>query len=136
MRQAEEGLIEEFEWFDDPMEKYEHIIELGRELEEYPETYRDENHLVKGCQSKVWLHAEPKEDTIHFYADSNTHITKGIIAILLRVLNNRKPSEIIETDLGFLEEIDLRSHLSSQRSNGLTAMIERIKAYAKLSMAQ
>jgi cysteine desulfuration protein SufE len=133
IKALEEEIIEEFSWFEDPMEKYEHIIDLGKSLDDYPEQYRDENHLVKGCQSKVWLHAEPKSGKLHFYADSNTFITKGIIALLLRVLNNRQPDEIISSELSFIDAIDLRSHLSSQRSNGLTAMIEKIRAYAKMA---
>jgi cysteine desulfuration protein SufE len=133
IKTAEEEIIDEFSWFEDPMEKYEHIIDIGNELDSYPEDYRDDAHIVKGCQSKVWLHAEPGDGKIRFYADSNTVITKGIIALLLRVLNNRSPQDIIEADLAFIDAIDLRAHLSSQRSNGLTAMIDRIKAYAKAS---
>lgn len=133
IKEIEEEIIEEFSWFEDPMEKYEHIIDLGRSLEAYPDQYRDEQHLVKGCQSKVWLHAQPGEGKLHFYADSNTFITKGIIALLLRVLNNKEPDEIIKANLDFINAIDLRSHLSSQRSNGVTAMIEKIRAYAKMA---
>jgi cysteine desulfuration protein SufE len=127
-REAE--LIEEFEIFDEPMDRYEYLIDLGKKLPPLGEVYKVPNNLVKGCQSSVWLHSKSKNGTIVFNADSNTVITKGLIALLVRVLSGLKSSEIQNADLGFIDAIGLRAHLSSQRSNGLNAMIQTIKGQA------
>lgn len=128
--EIEDEIVEEFDLFDDQMDKYEYIIDLGKKLPALDAKYATDDFLVKGCQSKVWLHASKNDGTILFEADSNTAITKGIIALLVRVLSNQKPTDILNAQLGFIDRINLRSHLSSQRSNGLTAMIQKMKAYA------
>lgn len=126
----EAEIVAEFGLFDDPMDKYEYLIDIGKGLPDLSEAYKTEENLVKGCQSKVWLHTSMDGDTVRYEADSNTVITKGIIGLLVRVLSGQKPEDIVKTDLGFIDKIDLRSHLSSQRSNGLNAMIKQMKLYA------
>jgi len=130
INEIEDEIVEEFELFDDPMDKYEYIIDLGKKLPPLDTKYTSDDFLVKGCQSKVWLHAYEKDGRIFFEADSNTAITKGIIALLVRVLSGQKNEDILKTPLSFIDKINLRSHLSSQRSNGLTAMLQKMKAYA------
>ncbi len=127
----QEEIIEEFSHFTDWADKYEYLIDLGKELPLFDPKYKTEFHLVKGCQSKVWLHAEVSEDRLYLSADSDTVITKGIIALLIRVLHGQKLSEIYNADLYFIEQIGLKSHLSQTRSNGLASMIQHIKSYAK-----
>ncbi|MCD8528529.1 MAG: SufE family protein [Chitinophagales bacterium] len=129
---AEQSLVEEMDLFDDPMDKYEHIIELGKELPALDEQYKTEERLVKGCQSKVWLHSFEKNGKIYYEADSNTVITKGIIAMLIRVLSGLEAAEIVNHPLAFINAVQLHEHLSSQRSNGLTAMIKQMKDFAKI----
>ncbi len=128
--EKENEIVEEFELFDDQMDKYEHIIDTGKKLKPLDAKYMTDDFLVKGCQSKVWLHAYKENSKVFFEADSNSSITKGIIALLVRVLSGEAPKDIINNPLSFIDRIDLRAHLSSQRSNGLTSMIQRIKAYA------
>ena len=128
--EIEDEIVSEFDLFDDQMEKYEYIIDLGKKLPALDARYMADDYLVKGCQSKVWLHSYKEGDKIFFEADSNSTITKGIIALLIRVLSGQKPADTINNPLQFIDRINLRSHLSSQRSNGLTAMIQRMKAYA------
>lgn len=128
--EIQEQIIAEFALFENPMDKYEYLIDIGKQLPALEEKYKTDDRLVKGCQSKVWLHPERKGDRMIFSADSNTVITKGIIALLLRVLSNQKPEDILNTNLEFIDKIDLKSHLSSQRTSGLGAMIKHIKAYA------
>jgi cysteine desulfuration protein SufE len=130
MSPEELEIVEEFELFDDKMDRYEHLIECGKKLAPLDEKYLRDDYLVKGCQSKVWLHAYEKEGHIFFEADSNTAITKGIISLLIKVLNAKKPKEITNHQLQFIDAIDLKGHLSSQRANGLASMIARMKAYA------
>lgn len=130
INEIEDEIVSEFELFDDQMEKYEYIIDLGKKLPPLDTRYMTDDYLVKGCQSKVWLHSYKEGDKIFFEADSNSTITKGIIALLIRVLSGQKPVDIINNPLAFVDRINLRSHLSSQRSNGLSAMIQRMKAYA------
>lgn len=130
IEEKEAEIIDSFELFDDPMERYEYIIELGKKLPPLAEAFKTDDFLVKGCQSKVWLHAYEREGNIFFEADSNTAITKGIIALLIDVLSGQPPKQIVEAKLKFIDAIELRSHLSSQRSNGLTSMIQRMKTYA------
>ncbi|MCX6199236.1 MAG: SufE family protein [Bacteroidetes bacterium] len=126
----ENEIVEEFELFDDQMDKYEYIIDIGKKLPALDAKYMTDDFLVKGCQSKVWLHAYEKDGQLFFEADSNTAITKGIIALLVRVLSGQSAKEIISSPLSFIDKINLRAHLSSQRSNGLSSMIVKMKAYA------
>ncbi len=119
--------------FDDWQEKYAHIIDLGRELEPIPEAFKDDAHKVKGCQSQVWLHATQTEDgRLHLQAESDALIVQGLIAILMRIYQDRQPNEILHADLGFFEDIGLLSHLSMNRTNGLNSMINTIRAYASV----
>lgn len=129
--EIEKEIIEDFGLFDDPMDKYEHLIEEGTELETLEDKYKIEDNLVKGCQSKVWLVAEKKEDKIFYKADSNTVITKGVVSLLVKVLSGNSAEYILANDLDFLKEIGLSDMLSSQRANGLQSMILLMKHYAK-----
>ncbi|MCR4681002.1 MAG: SufE family protein [Bacteroidales bacterium] len=130
MKEVEQNLMEEFEMFDDWMDKYNYIIELGKELPMIDEQYKTPEYLIEGCQSQVWLHADYKEGKIFFTADSDAIITKGIVNLLLRVLSGHTPQEILDNDLSYLNAIGLREHLSPTRSNGLASMIKQIKLYA------
>ena len=127
---AQKHIIDNFLFFDDWTQKYEYIIELSKDLEFMSENLKNEENLIKGCQSKVWLHAEMVNGKINFLADSEAIITKGIISILLSVFNNRKPQEILDSDMGFIEKIGLKEHLSPNRANGLSSMYKQIKFYA------
>jgi|TARA_B000000565_G_scaffold251211_1_gene224613 cysteine desulfuration protein SufE len=127
---AQKDIIDNFLFFDDWTQKYEYIIELSKDLEFMNENLKNEDNLIKGCQSKVWLHAEMVNGKINFLADSEAIITKGIISILLNVFNNRKPQEILDSDMGFIEKIGLKEHLSPNRANGLSSMYKQIKFYA------
>jgi cysteine desulfuration protein SufE len=130
LRDKENEVIEEFELFDDWMDKYEHIIDLGKELVLIEEQYKTEENLIKGCQSRVWVWGEYSEGKINFTADSDAIITKGIIALLIRVLGNESPEEVVKADLRFIKEIGLQEHLSPTRANGLVGMVQQIKALA------
>ena len=130
IKDIQEEIVDEFSMFDDWMERYEYIIELGKKLPLIKEEYKTENNIIKGCQSKVWLQGEKKDDTIVFTADSDAILTKGIIAILIRTFSNQKASDILEADLNFIDEIGLKEHLSPTRANGLVSMIKNIKMYA------
>jgi cysteine desulfuration protein SufE len=112
------------------MQRYEYMIELGKSLPLIDEQYKTDENLIKGCQSKVWVHAELKNDKIVFTADSDAIITKGIVAILIRVFSNQQPKDIIEANTNFIDEIGLKEHLSPTRANGLVSMIKQIKMYA------
>jgi cysteine desulfuration protein SufE len=126
----QEEIIEEFSLFEDWMDKYEHIIGLGKELDPLDEQHKKEDNLVKGCQSQVWLVANVNEGKIEFKADSDAIITKGLVGLLVRVLSGHSPKEIMDTDLYFVNEIGLNDHLSPNRANGLAAMIKKMKTYA------
>jgi cysteine desulfuration protein SufE len=126
IREREEEIIEEFEFFPDWMEKYEHLIEQ----------YKKEENLIKGCQSRVWLHADREENKILFSADSDAIITKGIVALMIRVLNNQKPEDIVSAQLSFIDQIGLKEHLSPTRSNGLVSMVKQMKFYALAHQAK
>ena len=126
----QENLIEDFSFFDDWTQKYEYMIELSKTLDKMDESLKNDENLIKGCQSKVWLNAGFKDGKINFIADSEAIITKGIIAILLMVFNNKSPGEIIKSDVSFIEKIGLKEHLSPNRANGLYSMIKQIKFYA------
>jgi len=130
IKEIQEELIDEFSMFDDWMERYEYMIELGKSLPLISEEDKSDDKLIKGCQSKVWLHAELNDDTISFTADSDAIITKGIIAILLRVFSNQKPEVILNANTDFIDEIGLKEHLSPTRANGLVSMIKQLKLYA------
>lgn len=130
MKEVEQNLIEEFELFDDWMDKYNYIIELGKELPMIDEQYKTPEFLIEGCQSQVWLHADYRDGKVFFTADSDAIITKGIVNLLIRVLSERTPQEIIDNDLHYLDAIGLKEHLSPTRSNGLASMIKQIKLYA------
>ena len=130
IKDIQAGIIEDFEMFDDWMQKYEYLIDLGKELTPIEEKYKIEDNLIKGCQSRVWLHAEKRDDKIIYTADSDAIMTKGIIAILINVLSNQKASEIISADLSFIDTIGLKEQLSATRANGLVSMIKKMKLYA------
>ena len=130
IQELEQELISEFEVFDDWMDKYEYIIDLGKELENYPEADRTDDRLIKGCQSRVWLTYKKEADKLAFYADSDAIITKGIIALLIRVLNHQSAQEIAKADFDFINTIGLTEHLSPTRSNGLVSMVKQIKMIA------
>ncbi len=123
-------IISEFSLFEDWMEKYEYIIELGKSIPLIDPKFKVDDNLIKGCQSKVWIHAELKNNNVFFYADSDAIITKGIIAILIRVFSNQEPKNILESDTKFIDRIGLKEHLSPTRANGLVSMIKQIKIYA------
>ena len=126
----QQNLIEDFSFFEEWTQRYEYMIELSKGLERMDEHMKNDKNIIKGCQSKVWLHAELNEGKIKFLADSEAIITRGIIAILLTIFNNRTPEEIIESDTNFIEKIGLKEHLSPNRANGLYSMIKQIKFYA------
>ncbi len=130
IREIQEEIIDEFSLFDDWMQRYEYMIELGKSLPLIDPKYKTEDHLIKGCQSKVWVHAELEDGRLLFTADSDAIITKGIIAILIRVFSGQKPGDIIAADTGFIDEIGLKEHLSPTRANGLVSMIKQLKLYA------
>jgi cysteine desulfuration protein SufE len=123
-------IVSEFSMFDDWMQRYEYMIELGKSLPLIDETYKTDGNIIKGCQSKVWVHAELDNDKIVFTADSDAIITKGIIAILIRAFSNQPPKEILAAETTFIDEIGLKEHLSPTRANGLVSMIKQLKMYA------
>ena len=123
-------IVEEFDVFDTWMDKYEYLIELGKSVPKINEENKKEENIIKGCQSKVWLHAEKQDGLVRFYADSDAIITKGIISLLIRTFSNQKPEDIINASLDFIDDIGLRQHLSPNRANGLNNMIKKIKFYA------
>tara|TARA_R110001583_G_scaffold160872_1_gene312770 strand:+ start:47300 stop:47722 length:423 start_codon:yes stop_codon:yes gene_type:complete len=130
IKEIQEEIIDEFSMFDDWMERYEYMIELGKSLPLIAEVYKVDENLIMGCQSKVWLHSEMEGNKIIYTADSDAILTKGIVAILLRVFTNQKPKDILDADLHFIDEIGLKEHLSPTRANGLVSMIKQIKLYA------
>ena len=130
IKEIQNEIIDEFSMFDDWMQRYEYIIELGKSLPLIEEKYKTDENLIKGCQSKVWLHGEENGDKIVFTADSDAILTKGIIAILIRAFSNQKAEDIIKADTDFIDEIGLKEHLSATRANGLVSMIKNIKMYA------
>ena len=136
IKDIQNEIIEEFALFDEWMDKYEHIIELGKELPIIKEENKTEDNLIKGCQSRVWLKADLKGDKLIFTADGDAIITKGIIALVIQVFSNHTPKEIVEADLFFIDKIGLQEHLSPTRSNGLVAMVKQIKMYALVYSAK
>jgi len=130
IKEIQEEIVDEFALFDDWMQRYEYIIELGKTLPLIEEQYKLEENLIRGCQSKVWLHAEKEDDKIVFTADSDAILTKGIIAILIRTFSDQKAVDVMNADMGFIDEIGLKEHLSPTRANGLVSMLKQIKLYA------
>lgn len=129
INELQDAVIEEFSDFDDWMDKYQMLIDLGNDLEPLDEKYKTEQNLIDGCQSRVWLQCDDVDGKLVFTADSDALIVKGIIALLVRVLSGQTPKDILDADLYFIDRIGLREHLSPTRSNGLLAMIKQIKAY-------
>lgn len=125
-----QSLVEDFSFMEDWTEKYQYLIDLSKNLAPMDTKFKVEDNLIKGCQSKVWLKASFENELINFQADSDAIISKGIVAILLSVLNDRKPNEILNADLSFLDQIGLKEHLSPNRANGLSSMLKQIKFYA------
>jgi len=130
IKEIQDEIVEEFAMFDDWMQRYEYIIELGKTLPLIDEQYKTDDNLIKGCQSKVWLHADINDDVITFTADSDAILTKGIIAILIRTFSNQKAVDVMNADMSFVDEIGLKEHLSATRANGLVSMMKQIKLYA------
>ena len=130
IKEIQDEIVDEFSMFDDWMERYEYIIELGKKLPIIKDEFKTENNIIKGCQSKVWLQGEQTDDKIVFTADSDAILTKGIIAILIRTFSNQKASDILEAEMDFIDQIGLKEHLSPTRANGLVSMIKNIKMYA------
>jgi len=130
IQETQEEIIREFEAFDDWLDKYDYLIGLSNDLPLIKPEFRNNEYLINGCQSKVWLRADFENNKILFTADSDAIITKGIVALLIRILSNRSPEEIMETDLFFIDRIGLRENLSPTRSNGLLLMIKKMKLYA------
>ena len=130
IQEIQNEIIDEFSMFDDWMQRYEYMIELGKSLPLIDEQYKLEENTIKGCQSRVWVHAQMSDGKVVFTADSDAIITKGIIAIMVRVLSDQKPGDIVKADMGFIDEIGLKEHLSPTRANGLVSMIKQLKLYA------
>ena len=130
INEIQDEIIEEFSGFDDWMDKYQLLIDLGNEQEPLEEKYKTEQNLIDGCQSRVWLVADYADDKIQVRAESDARIVKGIVALLIRVLSDHTPQEILDADLYFIEEIGLKEHLSPTRSNGLVAMVKQMRVYA------
>ena len=134
--EIETEIIEEFEMFDDWTDKYQYIIELGQKLPPLDEKYKKDEYKIKGCQSSVWLNASEENGRINFEADSDSTFVKGEIALLIRVLSEQKPEEIVKADLGFIDKIGLRQHIAVTRANGLANMIKQMKTYALVHSAK
>ena len=130
INEIQDEIIEEFSGFDDWMDKYQLLIDLGNEQEPLDEKYKTEQNLIDGCQSRVWLQADLVDGKIHFSAESDALIVKGIVALLIRVLSDQTPKDILDADLYFIEQIGLKEHLSPTRSNGLLAMVKQMRMYA------
>jgi len=130
INEKQDEIIEEFSGFDDWMDKYQLLIDLGNEQEPLDEQYKTESNLIDGCQSRVWLQADYEDGKINFKAESDALIVKGIVSLLIRVLSGHTPQEILDADLYFIEQIGLREHLSPTRSNGLLAMVKQMRMYA------
>ncbi len=130
IKEQQDEIIADFGFFGDWMDKYEYIIQLGKDLQLIDEKYKVEENLIRGCQSRVWLHADYKEGKLFFTADSDAVITKGLVSLVILVLSGHTPAEIVDADLYFIDAIGLSSHLSPTRSNGLLSMVKQIKLYA------
>ncbi|HUH50675.1 MAG TPA: SufE family protein [Flavobacterium sp.] len=130
IKEVQDEIIDEFLMFDDWAERYEYIIDLGKSLPMIDEQYKTDTNLIRGCQSKVWLHAEQNDGKIKFTADSDAILTKGVIAIMIRVFSGQNSQDILDASTDFVDEIGLKEHLSPTRANGLVSMIKQIKMYA------
>jgi len=130
INEIQDELIEEFSLFTDWMEKYEYIIQMGKELQLINEQFKTDDNLIRGCQSRVWLHADYKDGKVIFTADSDAIITKGLVGLMVRVLSGHTPEEIANANLYFVDAIGLKEHLSPNRANGLVSMIRKMKLYA------
>ena len=130
IEEVQNEIIEEFAMFEDWEERYQYMIDLGKDLPLIDEKYKTDDNIIKGCQSKVWVHANMQDDKINFTADSDAIITKGIIAILIRAFSNQHPKDILEANTDFIDKIGLKEHLSPTRANGLVSMIKQLKLYA------
>jgi len=130
IKTIQDEIIDEFSMFDEWDERYQYVIDLGKSLPLIDEQYKTDSNIIKGCQSKVWLHADKKDGNVVFTADSDAILTKGLIAIMIRVFSNQKPEAILEADTKFIDDIGLKEHLSATRANGLVSMIKQIKMYA------
>lgn len=130
IKEIQEEIIDEFSMFDDWMERYEYIIEMGKTLPLIDTQYKTDDNLINGCQSKVWLHANSENETLIFTADSDAILTKGIIALLLRVYSNQTPKDILDSEPFFIDKVGLKEHLSPTRANGLVSMVKQLKLYA------
>lgn len=131
IKEIQDGIVEEFSMFDDWMDRYALLIEMGKDCPLIDEKMKDEAHLINGCQSRVWLNAELKDGKVYFSADSDAVITKGIINLLIRTLSGQTPSDILAADMSFLDEIGLKENLSPTRSNGLASMMKQMFLYAE-----
>ncbi|MGG8496110.1 SufE family protein [Tenacibaculum sp. TC6] len=136
IKEIQEEIIDEFSMFEDWMERYEYIIELGKSLPLINDSYKLDENLIRGCQSKVWLYSELDNGKVRFTADSDAILTKGIVALLLRVFSNQTPKDILNADTDFINEIGLKEHLSPTRANGLVSMVKQIKMYALAQQAK
>lgn len=136
LEEKQQDIIDEFAIYDDWMDKYEYIIELGKDLPKIAEDLKTDDRLIEGCQSRVWLASEFKDNKMHFTADSDAIITKGIIGLLIRVLDQESPENIAKSDLHFISDIGLHEHLSPTRSNGLASMVKKIKMSALTQLAK
>ena len=132
IKEIQDSIVEEFSMFDDWMDRYAMLIEMGKDCPMIDAQYRNDNYLINGCQSRVWLHAKLEDGKIYFSADSDAVITKGIINLLIKVLSGQKPKDIIGADMSFLDEIGLKEHLSPTRSNGLLSMVKQMMLYAEV----
>lgn len=130
--ETQQEIISEFSMFEDWMDKYNYLIEMGKDMPQIDERYKTNNHLISGCQSRVWLHADLQEGKVFFTADSDAVITKGIVNLLIRVFSGHTPEEILEANTDFIDQIGLKEHLSPTRSNGLVSMVKQMKLYAQV----
>ena len=130
IKNIQQSIIEEFDMFEDWMEKYEYVIDLGKSLPIIDNKFKTEDYLIKGCQSRVWLHAQQKDDKVIYTADSDAIMTKGIVALLIRAFSEQQAQEILEADTDFIKQIGLKDQLSPTRANGLVSMIKQMKLYA------
>ena len=132
IKEIQDSIVEEFSMFDDWMDRYAMLIEMGKDCPMIDAQYRNDNYLINGCQSRVWLHAKMEDGKVYFSADSDAVITKGIINLLIKVLSGQRPSDIVAADMSFLDEIGLKEHLSPTRSNGLLSMVKQMMLYAEV----
>jgi len=136
IQEIQNEIVDEFSMFDDWMDRYEYMIDLGKSIPIIDEQYKTDDNIIKGCQSKVWVHANLDDNKVNFSADSDAIITKGIIAILIRAWSGQEPADIIAADTNFIDEIGLKEHLSPTRANGLVSMIKQLKMYAVAYQSQ